>query len=291
MNHESDTREREADDRSGLLERIPERWAGEGAAFLALAALALYAVVAPGPATLPDFSDFERAEARKTAFFEFLAPIVIAENARIVEQRERLEAIAPKVDDDEPLARFDRHWMRKLAAEYELEWPGESRERTLERLLERVDIVPVALALVQAAKESGWGRSRFARLGNNLFGHWCYERGCGIVPAQRGEEAAHEVAAFDSVRQSVRRYINNLNTHPSYRPLRRIRSAEREAGAEPRALTLADGLVRYSQRREAYVEEIKQMIRANRDLITASSAAAGAERVASTGMTDQATED
>lgn len=291
MNHESESGEHEPDHRPGLLERLPERWAGEGAAFLALAALALYALLAPGPATLPDFSSFERADARKSAFFEFLAPIVVSENRRILDQRERLEALAPKVEDDKPLARFDRHWMRKLAAEYELDWPGESRERTLARLLERVDIVPVPLALVQAAKESGWGRSRFARLGNNLFGHWCYERGCGIVPAQRGEDAAHEVAAFDSVRQSVRRYINNLNTHPSYRPMRRIRSAEREAGAEPRALSLADGLIRYSQRREAYVEEIKQMIRANRDLITASRTAAGAERVASTGMADKATED
>lgn len=251
------------------IDRLPSQWGGEGAAILALAVLALYALLRPAPETLPDFTEIERADVRKEAFFEFLAPIVSSENARVLEQRRQLLEIAPRVEDGEPLPLFDRYWMRKLAAEYELAWPGESREETLALLERRVDVVPESLALVQAAKESGWGRSRFARLGNNLFGHWCYVRGCGLVPSQRTEGAAHEVAAFESVRQSVRRYINNLNTHPSYLPLRRIREAEREAGVEPRALSLADGLIRYSERREAYVNEIKQIIRANRDLIRA----------------------
>jgi Bax protein len=254
-------------DDKGWLNRLPPRWAGEGAAMLALAALALWAVMRPAPEVLPDLTGIERVEVRKETFFSFLAPIVSTENERVLEQRSRLLVIAPEVSDEQPLPRFDRHFMRRLAAEYELAWPGESREETLALLTRRVDIVPESLALVQAAKESGWGRSRFARQGNNLFGHWCYSRGCGLVPARRDAGAAHEVAAFDSVRQSVRRYIHNLNTHPSYLPLRRIREAEREAGVEPRALTLADGLIRYSERREAYVEEIKQIIRANRDLI------------------------
>lgn len=250
-----------------LIDRLPAQWAGEGAALLAMGVLAVYALLRPAPEILPDFTEFERAEVRKEAFFEFLAPIVTSENARVLEQRQQLLEIAPKVADGQPLPLLDRHWMRKLAAEYELAWPGESREETLALLKRRVDVVPAPLALVQAAKESGWGRSRFARAGNNLFGHWCYARGCGIVPSRRNQDAAHEVAAFDSVRQSVRRYINNLNTHPSYLPLRRIREAEREADLEPRAISLADGLIRYSERREAYVEEIKQIIRANRDLI------------------------
>ncbi|NBB91847.1 MAG: Bax protein [Gammaproteobacteria bacterium] len=255
-------------DDKGWLNRLSPQWAGEGAAILAMAAVALWTVFRPAPEVLPDFTDFERVEVRKEAFFDFLAPIVTTENERVLEQRRELLAIAPQVSDEEPLPLFDRYFMRRLAAEYELAWPGESREETLALLERRVDIVPEALALVQAAKESGWGRSRFARQGNNLFGHWCYARGCGLVPSRRDTGAAHEVAAFDSVRQSVRRYIHNLNTHDSYLPLRRIRAAEREAGVEPRALSLADGLIRYSERREAYVEEIKQIIRANRALIS-----------------------
>ena len=259
--------QREASPPRRLIDRLPPQWAGEGAALLAMALVVLWGVLRPTPEVLPDFSEIERAEPLKASFFEFLAPIVSSENERVLEQRRRLLDIAPKVSNDRPLPLLDRHWMRKLAAEYELAWPGESREETLALLKRRVDIVPPALALVQAAKESGWGRSRFARQGNNLFGHWCYVRGCGIVPSRRNQDAAHEVAAFDSVRQSVRRYFNNLNTHSSYLPLRRIRAAEREAGVEPGALSLADGLIRYSERREAYVEEIKQIIRANRDLI------------------------
>ncbi|WP_376694704.1 glucosaminidase domain-containing protein [Wenzhouxiangella sp. EGI_FJ10305] len=250
-----------------LIDRLPPQWGGEGAALVAMALLALYALLGPEPETLPDFTEIERADLRKEAFFEFLTPIVESENERVLEQRRKLLEVAPKVEDGQSLPLFDRNWMRKLAAEYELAWPGDSREETLSLLLRRVDMVPTPLALVQAAKESGWGRSRFARLGNNLFGHWCYVRGCGIVPGRRNSDAAHEVAAFDSVRHSVRRYINNLNTHASYLPLRRIREAEREAELRPRALSLADGLIRYSERREAYVEEIKQIIRANRELI------------------------
>jgi Bax protein len=250
-----------------LIDRLPPQWAGEGAALLAMAVLALFALLRPAPETLPDFTGIDQADVRKEAFFEFLAPIVSTENERVREQRQRLLEIAPAVEDGKSLPLLDRHWMRKLASEYELDWPGESREETLALLKRRVDVVPAPLALVQAAKESGWGRSRFARMGNNLFGHWCYVPGCGIVPNRRNTDAAHEVAAFDSVRHSVRRYLNNLNTHSSYLPLRRIREAEREAGVKPRALSMADGLIRYSERREAYVEEIKQIIRANRDLI------------------------
>ncbi|RFF29814.1 glucosaminidase domain-containing protein [Wenzhouxiangella sediminis] len=286
MNEETEASRATRNKGPRLAPRQPSRWASEGVVVLAIVLVAGYALLRPAPETLPDFNAFERVEERKQAFFGFLAPIVVSENERVLEQRRQLLEIAPRVADGERLPFLDRRWMKNLAAEYELAWPGESREETLALLLRRVDTVPAPLALVQAAKESGWGRSRFARQGNNLFGHWCYARGCGIVPSRRNTDAAHEVAAFDSVRESVRRYINNLNTHPSYLPLRRIRLDEREAGRRPQALSLADGLIRYSERREAYVEEIKQIIRANRELIgqamnddsaaSASAAAAGA---------------
>lgn len=240
---------------------------GAGTAVAALVFFAAVALYRPTPQPLPDFSHLQDATERKTAFFEFLAPLVAEQNERVRGQRERLLEVAPRVSDGERLGWSDRRWIRDLAAEYELNWPGDSREQTLELLIRRVDVVPVPLALVQAATESGWGRSRFARDGNNLFGQWCYTAGCGIVPGRRAETATHEVAAFESVSESVRRYINNLNTHRSYLPLRIIREALRGRGERPGALALADGLIRYSERREAYVTEIKQVIRANRPLI------------------------
>lgn len=253
--------------RTRLFDRISQGAMGAGTAVAALVFFAAVALYRPSPEPLPDFSQLDDATERKLAFFGFLAPLVAEQNERVRSQRERLEDVARRVRDGQRLGRSDRNWIRDLAVEYELQWPGDSREETLELLLRRVDVVPVSLALVQAATESGWGRSRFAREANNLFGQWCYTPGCGIVPARRSESASHEVAAFESVTESVRRYINNLNTHRSYLPLRIIREALRERGERPRALTLADGLIRYSERREAYVEEIKQVIRANRPLI------------------------
>jgi len=256
-------------------------WAGAGLLLLAIMIFALYRTMQPGPLDLPDFSEFEQVEERKVAFFEFLAPIVAEENERVLAQRSLLLTTAEKLEAAENLPPLQRRRMKALAAQYELEWPGDSREETLSALLRRVDMVPLPLALVQAAKESGWGQSRFAREGNNLFGHWCFSPGCGIVPAQRASGASHEVAAFKSVRQSVRRYLNNLNTHESYQPLRELREAERLAGKSPSALTLADGLILYSERRQAYVEDIKSILLANQALIDAA-----ASKVASVSLTE-----
>ncbi len=228
--------------------------------------LGAYWWLRPSTEPLPDFSVIENIDERKTAFFSYLAPIVVEENKRVLAQRARLLELSEQLSEDS-YSPLQRRWLRQLAAEYELEWPGESREQTMATMLRRVDAVPASLALIQAAKESGWGQSRFAVEGNNLFGHWCYSPGCGIVPAQRSAEATHEVAAFDSVTQSVERYINNLNTHPSYQPLRDLRQTDRLSGKPLNGLALADGLVLYSERRGDYVRDIKQMLLANQALI------------------------
>lgn len=234
---------------------------------VAACVLGLYFWLKPDPEPLPDFSSIEDIELRKASFFSYLAPIVLAENQRVLAQRNRLIALRQAAASEGALGPLHLRWLKGLTREYEVEWPGESLEESMDVLLRRVDTVPVSLALTQAAKESGWGQSRFAREGNNLFGHWCYEQGCGIVPDNRPEGASHEVAAFDSVTRSVRRYINNLNTHPSYQALRDIRAAQRAAGERPTGLALAEGLTRYSERRGAYVRDIKLILQSNRALI------------------------
>ncbi|MFO7763059.1 MAG: glucosaminidase domain-containing protein [Wenzhouxiangellaceae bacterium] len=216
---------------------------------------------------LPDFAAIEDLSERKQAFFEFLAPIVMAENQRVLEQRERLLDLAGKLRAGEPIGWLDRRWLGQLAEEYAVGWNPDAPLESIEPLERRVDAVPVSLALVQAATESGWGRSRFATEANNLFGHWCYQPGCGLVPERRNTGAGHEVAAFDSVADSVERYLRNLNTHAAYAPLRAIRARMRRNGESPTAMALADGLVRYSERREDYVAEIKTVIRVNRPII------------------------
>lgn len=252
-----------------MTHRIWPALAAAGAVVGLGALLAL--LVSQSPQRLPDFSTISDIPERKQAFFGFLAPIVEAENERVLEQRERLLALTERIRAGERLGWLDRRWLDSLADFYEVSWSPDLAEperlEAIEMLERRVDAVPVPLALVQAATESGWGRSRFATEGNNLFGHWCYEPGCGLVPARRNEEALHEVAAFDSVSDAVSRYLYNLNTHAAYAPLRAIRARMRQQGESPTAMALADGLLLYSERREAYVDEIKTVIRVNRPII------------------------
>lgn len=246
-----------SDDRTHLLA------AAAVVAICAVAALFLW----PRAERLPDFSAYDDVGEMKRAFFSHLAPAIRAENRRVLDQRQRLLDIVEDYETGAGIGWLDRRWLKNLAEEYALEWDEQDPRLTLELLRRRVDMVPLPLALVQAATESGWGRSRFAAEGNNLFGQWCYTPGCGLIPANRSKGAQHEVAAFDSVRDAVASYLRNLNTHDAYLPLRRLRQQQREAGQIPRAETLIDGLIRYSERREDYVEEIRTVLRTNRPII------------------------
>lgn len=222
-----------------------------------LAAAMLLAVDMREP--MPDFSALEAGPQRKSAFFAFTRPLVREANRDVRAERARLEAIAA---DGEP-GWLDRRWLRALAEDYRLDADGLDSAQLIERLLLRVDAVPASLALAQAAKESGWGTSRFAREAYNLYGEWCYEPGCGLVPAQRTQAATHEVEAFASPLESVESYVHNINTHDAYRDFRRARLALRKAGQPLSGVALAETLSRYSERRDDYVDEVQRLIIAN----------------------------
>ena len=208
---------------------------------------------------VPDFTAYRAGSERKQAFFSFLHPLVKEANAGIREEREKLLSLAAK---GEP-GWWDTRWLHALARDYKLEPDKMPLDELMATLTRRVDVIPAGLALAQAAKESGWGTSRFFREGHNLFGHWCFVEGCGLVPLKRSSSSRHEVAVFDSPLHSVERYMNNLNTHRSYRPLRLIRSRLRSENQEVPALALAEGLESYSERGAPYVEEIKALIAYN----------------------------
>ena len=233
-----------------------------GAAILLLAA-----AMRPGPLfhrSLPDFSVIENGEQRKSAFFAFLHPYVVESNANVMAKRKQLRAIQ-RHSRFGPLNRRHLYWLRATAGSVGLEfipWRQPTAEQ-LEELERRLDIIPASLALAQAALESGWGTSRFARKGNNLFGMWCYEPGCGIVPRKRPAGATYEVASYYSPRESFLAYINNLNAHPAYESLRLRREQSRLEGRSPNGLELADGLYRYSQEQWLYVDKVKSVIRKN----------------------------
>jgi uncharacterized FlgJ-related protein len=134
----------------------------------------------------------------------------------------------------------------------------------IDDLLYQVDVVPPGLALGQAAYESGYGTSRFAVEGNSLFGQWTY-KGDGIVPGkQRKSLGNHQIKAFDWPFDSVRGYFINLMSHPAYEDFRRLRAERRAAGEPMDSLALADGLLKYSERGQEYVDSLKSMIRVNK---------------------------
>ena len=157
--------------------------------------------------------------------------------------------------------------LRRLGKRYNMAAVGDgpgALEEHVEKLLLRVDVVPASLVIAQAAKESGWGSSRFAREGNNFFGIWCFNRGCGMTPANRDAGRHHEVAMFDTVKEGVRYYIRTINSHNAYSTLRQIRAVARNNNQPFGGEQLATGLLRYSERGVLYVNEIQSMIRYNR---------------------------
>jgi Bax protein len=228
---------------------------------LALAVLAL----APreGEEKMPDFRPLQAAE-RKMDFFDFLAPIVASVNARVAEDKLRLDTLASSLHRGDALTWLDAQWVRRLAETYEvpLHDGQQLTDDVVDVLKRRVDVVPESLVLVQAAKESGWGTSRFAVQGNNLFGQRCYRPGCGIRP-KNADSGRFGVAQFDSVRESVSSYIRNLNTHPEYRGFRDLRERLRDSGEPLKPMLLVEGLTDYSERGTQYISELKALMRQN----------------------------
>jgi len=211
---------------------------------------------------LPDFNSFTDVKEKKHAFFDFIRPHIEAENKKILQQRATLEIALMMVQYDEPLSSTQTKQVKTILNSYKL--PATIDSLALKQVLRRVDIIPKELALMQAANESAWGTSRFARIGLNFFGQWCYSKGCGMVPNRRNSGAEHEVAAFKSVRAAVNSYFKNINTHAAYKQLRNIRADLRQQQKPITATQLSYGLTSYSERGEEYIEELNQMINQNR---------------------------
>ncbi|MEZ9232698.1 glucosaminidase domain-containing protein [Vibrio amylolyticus] len=215
----------------------------------------------------PDFSAITDVQEKKTTFFEYLKPGVARENERIIKERGRLELIQSRFSTGE-LTDEDKSYAERLANLYHIEVSAEGiSSKWIDDMLRRVDVLPEALVLTQAAKESGWGTSRFATEANNYFGQWCYSAGCGVIPQQRQEGMTHEVAKFSSVQESIHRYFMNVNRNRAYQELRDIRHElhvnNQDLLNNEAAIELANGLIRYSERGQPYVDEIQNMIRFN----------------------------
>lgn len=204
---------------------------------------------------LPDFSQYKVVKYRKKAFFTYLKPFAKQVNTAIIKDRKTLESMK---QHQGKLSTDNITWLNHKAKTYKIK--TSSTPNIIKQLETKMDIIPPALLLAQAANESAWGTSRFAKLGNNLFGQWCYKPNCGIVPLKRSKGLTHQVQKFDSPFDSIAAYALNLNSNSSYHYLRQLRAALRQSGKMITGFKLAQGLNKYSERGMAYVRDIQKMI-------------------------------
>ena len=195
----------------------------------------------------PSFDSIESTIVRKEVFFNYLLPAIHKKNAEILELRSA-------ISNDE----LSDKQLNDLANKYRIK-----TSISKEELLKVIDILPPSLVLAQAANESNWGRSRFAKEYNNYFGIWCFSKGCGVVPKEREETATHEVARFNSLEDCIDYYVLNINRSYAYEDLRQIRKNQRENLEAITGTILAEGLGNYAFPGEEYIDSIKSLINFN----------------------------
>jgi Bax protein len=212
------------------------------------------------PASITSESNSQK---KKKQFTDILLPIILAENEQINNDRYRLLTLLEQ-PQTRTLSLTDQRWLLQLGNQYQIQGDLLKDKKAQEKLKLRIDIIPVDMALSQAAIESAWGTSRFAQEGRNLFGHWTYDANKGLTPKKRDQGKKHFVRQFDSLRESVHEYMMNLNTHKAYRKVRSLRHKARTTQQPITGTLLAQGLEKYSAQGDAYITLVQSVIRVNK---------------------------
>ena len=190
---------------------------------------------------------------QKESFIKLVLPLILAANEELLQRREAVQAAVQA---------NDRDTLDQWAVLYRIDSEDFDDVGLAERLLRRVDTIPVALALAQAAVESGWGTSRFARQGNALFGQWAWTESAGLRPLAASNDRA-VVRSFGSLLESVRAYMHNLNTHQNYKRFREARYRLKPQAEEVKASRLATYLDSYAEIGQAYVKKLLAVMTSN----------------------------
>jgi len=199
-----------------------------------------------------DIKSLGNTKQKRELFIKILLPLILNENNKITEDRKRLFKILNK-NFNSP---GERVWLKRRFKEYKI------KDQDLSKLKMRMDIIPVSIALAQAANESGWGTSRFALEGNALFGQWTWSKK-GISPKNKDKNKTHKVLQFQVLKASVRAYKNNLNTHNAYREFREARAKLRENENSINGRELTQYLKNYASIGEKYVAILNDIIERN----------------------------
>ena len=199
-----------------------------------------------------EIKNIRNTKKRKDMFIKIVLPLIVKENNKIRVDRKRLFRILNKNSNTD----IEKKWLEKKFKQYGV------RKNDLSTLKVRMDEIPVSLAISQAAKETGWGTSRFALKGNALFGQWTWS-GEGLKPKNADEGKEHKVMKFHSLQLSVRAYLRNLNTHSTYKNLRKARTKLRNQNKPLDSLVLSKHLDKYAETGSKYIEVLQQIIEQN----------------------------
>ena len=199
-----------------------------------------------------EIKQIENAKKRKNLFIQIILPLVIKENNKIKSDRNKLFNILNKSKNTLP----ENNWLNSKFKQYGVV------NKNLLTLKIRMDEVPVSMAIAQAAKETGWGTSRFAQEGNALFGQWTWS-GEGIKPAGADDGTTHKVMKFKVLQASVKAYQRNLNTHSTYKDFRSARAELRNENKKLDSIALTEHLDKYAETGKEYVRILQQIIRQN----------------------------
>ena len=199
-----------------------------------------------------DLDNLQNVQLKKETFIKIVLPLIVAENEKILDDREKLKSLSAKKFTSD----LEKQWLRQKLLEYKV------KKGNFDELMVRMDMIPVSIALAQAAKESGWGTSRFALEGNAIFGQWTWD-GQGIAPLKRDGDKNHKILKFPILRASVKAYKNNLNTHKSYSKFRDKRKDLREKNKKISGLSLTGTLKNYAQTGSEYTKILNQIIKQN----------------------------
>ena len=189
---------------------------------------------------------------KKNLFIKIILPLILEENNKVKLNRKKLFAILNKSNN----SAVEKRWLNQKFKQYGV------LNKDLLTLKIRMDVIPVSLAIAQAAKETGWGKSRFALEGNALFGQWTWS-GEGIKPAGADADTTHKVMKFKVLKTSVKAYLRNLNTHSSYKRFRLVRAVLRDNEKSLDSLILANYLDKYAETGEKYIIILKKIIKQN----------------------------
>jgi Bax protein len=199
-----------------------------------------------------EIKKIENSKKRKDLFIQIILPLIIQENNNIKLDRKKLFSILNKSIN----TKMEKIWLNSKFKQYGV------LNKDLSALKIRMDEVPASMAIAQAAKETGWGTSRFAQEGNALFGQWTWS-GEGIKPSDADNDSTHKVMRFKVLQASVRAYQRNLNTHSSYKDFRGARAELRDEGKKLDSMVLSEYLDKYAETGKEYVRVLQQIIKQN----------------------------